>query len=171
MLYAPELNAPISCASSTCNQARLVRTPSQSLNSCFVWTKFKQRNIWSLLICCPNFQFIIVSSRGQVAIVKRPFDAANFLLVRLYPCNKMLSHSHVSIQNGPIFWASTQHVLIVPRKSSDSALVAFEGSYEFLRMSVPQLNLSRDSSSCKVVSSFSGPANGSRWIIGSSVFV
>lgn len=54
VLHVPEFDLAICCATSTCHDARLVRTPCDCLHGSFVRLKIMQWNVRSLLVRLPH---------------------------------------------------------------------------------------------------------------------
>lgn len=96
----PEFNGLISWAAATGENSVVVRTPCDSFDCSAVGGKFTNRGG---TFGAPDEKLIIVSSWGKKVIIKRPFQAADFLGVALvFIYDSIVSLTNVSHQDATI---------------------------------------------------------------------
>ena len=87
----PEADTTVGRASTAAHHSMLVRRPCDGLDRSLVLVELDQRLTGRLPV--PNEQFVVVASRGQLLLVRAPFEPANFLLVALELGEEVVLHS------------------------------------------------------------------------------
>lgn len=99
----PKSYTSISSTSSGSNKIRLIRTPSQSLNSCFMsFLKYWNLRFWRI-----NEEFIIISARCKIIQTWRPFQSTNLLsMTSVFSLTLSRRVSKIKKHNWLISWTS-----------------------------------------------------------------
>lgn len=158
-LSVPKLYASISRASAWDQQRTLMRAPGYGFDCCLMGGELVKRCIRSWLVCRPNHQLIVVSSRGKILVIEWPFQTTDLLLMTLNPRDVRVFAPQVTIQNRLILGARAEHVRVGPRERTDSTFVTFECPQKLLGFSIPKMYNSRVSSSSQVLATKPWPAN------------
>jgi len=116
----------------------LVRRPGHCLHRSDVVGELEHRRARPRV---PNHQFIVVSARTQLLLVRRPFQTTDLLLVPRELSDEGRPASHVSMQDGLVPGASGKQGG-APGDRADSVGVPVHDSNSLHLVDVPQVHLS-----------------------------
>ena len=115
----PEADMAIS-STTTCRQETiLVRRPADSLHCSCVLVEFHD---WFIRVKVPNHELVVIATRSELLVVKRPLQPANFLLMACHLLEVLTWSTKISLQDVAVATASANYRL-VPGNGADSTNV------------------------------------------------
>lgn len=87
----PEADAAISCSTTRCKQAVLVRRPCNGLHSCIVIAELDDRRCG---VQVPDVQLVVIAAAGNLSVIRRPFQATHLESCSAYESKTMCVTQH-----------------------------------------------------------------------------